>query len=331
MQGFQNFGKDHPAEKVMRWIPPAILGIIGMIYFNKVAPFLITTFDNVVKVVGGLWAAAGAVFATVIIVHLLSKQWDVLSKLYRGFSKKLTRALLKIDPFAYIEGHIETLIIKRKNIQDSKRKIEGMKVSLERTIKEISESLDMNMKKASAAKGVGQTDKASMFASMGATDRDSIKVYQPYLTRVNNNIKLMEKIDESCEITITKLTHEVSRKRVEFKTISWVFDGITQAEGIINPDNEKARLFQESMAIIEETVTEKIAAIDDFEKRSKSFMDNVDIEKQMLNDEGLRLLEEYENDNALFKQIPTVDGEAHVISSNIGGQKQSDFSKFLRK
>ena len=58
-----------------------------------------------------------------------------------------------------------------------------------------------------------------------------------------------------------------------------------------------AKIYQQSVELLEENVTQKIAYIEEFEKNSKTIMGSIDIEKQMMNQDGLQLLNSYINGN----------------------------------
>jgi DNA polymerase III alpha subunit len=197
-------------------------------------------------------------------------------------------------------------------------------------VAELLKSIDDNMKKASAAKKADKKEQSSLFASMASSDSESIKLYQPILQRMEKNLTFLEKLDENWGISITKLEHEIKRKRTEYETIREMYKGLSAAEMFASEDNEKTRIFKESLDALENSVTQKIAAIDDFEKRSKGVMDGIDIEKQLMQDDGLRLLEEYEENGGLFLDSPeNATGELTIINPTI--PKSTTFSKILRE
>lgn len=316
MQSFKSIGKDHPAEKVVRYLIP--IGLIAgvVLGFNKIAPVFIKFFDNITSLVGSIAGAAIVTIPLVFVVLYVIQNPDFIAMTYRNICRKITSFFIKMDFLSYLDTYIETLKKKRKNLQETKTNIEGKKLKLERQIEALVDGIDENMRKAKAAKGVQKMEQASLFASMASSDKESVELYRPIYDRMVRNLKFLEKLDENWGISIIKLEHEVKRKRTEYETIREMYKGLSAAEMFASTDNEKARIFQESLLALEENVTQKMAAIDDFEKRSKGVMDGIDIEKQMMNDDGLKMLEEYEQNGGLFFEVPdTVDGEAQVVAS----------------
>jgi hypothetical protein len=329
MQSFNSPGKDHPAEKYVRFLIP--IGLIAgvVLGFNKIAPTLISFFDNITSMVGSIWGAALVTIPLVFVVLYVLQHPDLIAMTYKNICRKITSFFIKMDFLSYMDSYIETLVEKRKNLQITKTSIEGKKVKLERQIDELMAGIEDNMKKAKAAKGVNKMEQSSLFASIASSDKESVTLYKPIYDRMVRNLTFLEKLDENWGISIIKLKHEVKRKRTEYETIREMYKGLSEAEMFASTDNEKTRIFQESLAALEESVTQKIAAIDDFEKRSKNVMDGIDIEKQMANDDGLKMLEEYEQNGGLFLDVPnTVDGQVTVLSST--PIKNAQFASLLK-
>lgn len=60
-----------------------------------------------------------------------------------------------------------------------------------------------------------------------------------------------------------------------------------------------ARIYGQSLKALEESVTQKIGYIEEFERRSKGLMSSINIEKKAIQDEGLKELEKYMKDGNL--------------------------------
>lgn len=326
-----NSPNEHPAEKYIRWIIPIGLLAVCVLFFNKIAGTLINFFDNITHLVGSI-AAAGIVTLLVGLPILYVIQNPAfIAMWWKAITRKITAWFVKLDPLSFMDAFIEKLKEKRANLQRVKVKIEGRKVKLERKITELNKAIQLNMKKASTAKTLGSIEVASMLSRKAAGDGESIKLYKPLYDRMVKYLVFFEKLDTTLATTIEGTEYEVERKREEYLTIKDAYKGLSDAEIFINSDNDDAKVFQMSLAALEENVTQKIAFIDDFEKRSKGMLEDMDIEKQMMNDEGLKLLEEFEQNGGSFfnGSQRTVDGQAILISSTPLKKETNQFSKLL--
>lgn len=332
-----NSPNEHPTEKVIRWIIPIGLVGAGLLFFNKIAGFLTGTFHKMTDLFTSVIGAAGAFAAMVVVVLAVGlpilyviQHPDLVSMWWKGICRKITAGFVKLDPLSFMDAFVEKLVEKLANLRRVKTILEGKKVKLERKINDLIKAIDANMKRANAAQAQGKMDIASMLARKAAGDTESVKLYKPMYERMEKYLKLFEKLDENWSLSIEGTKYEVERKREEFEIIKEMHKGLSAAEIFTNSDNEQVQIFQMSVKALEESVTQKIAYIDDFEKRSKSMMDGIDIDKQMMNDEGLRMLEEYQqNGNQIFFDTQkTVDGKVTIVSS--APLKKSNFEKLLK-
>jgi hypothetical protein len=322
MQGL-NSNTEHPSEKYVRWIVPIVLIATGVLLFNKVAPTLIKFFDNVVSVMGGLAAAGLATLVVGLPLLYAYQNPQALSSWWIGTCRKITAAFVKMDPLAFMDAFIAKSIKTLAGLRRVKTILEGKKLKLERTLNELEKSLKTNLSRASAAKSQDKLDAASMLARKARADEESIKLYKPLYDKITKYLVYFDKFDESLANTIEGSKYEVEQKRTEFEMIKEMYKGLSAAEIFINSDNAEVQVFQMAIKALEEDVTHKMAYINDFEKRSKSLIDGIDINKQMMNDEGLKMLEEYDR-----KQV---FGKVEVISSQPIRQGSESFAKLLRK
>src|SRR5690348_10328030 len=145
MQGFNGIGKDHPAEKVVRYLIPIGLIAAGVLTFNKVAPVLINFFDNITNLVGSMFAAALVAIPAIFIVLYIMQNHKLIQFAYKNLCRKITSFFIKMDFLSFMDSYILNLKEKRKNLQLTKTKIEGKKVKLERQIEGLTAAIDDNM------------------------------------------------------------------------------------------------------------------------------------------------------------------------------------------
>lgn len=329
---------DHPSEKYVRWIIPIGLVGLGIFFFNAIAGFLTNAFNSLTSLLTSIMGAAAAFAATTIVVLIVGlpilyvmQNPKLVAMAWKGFCRKITSAFIKLDPLSFMDAFVQTLIEKRAGVHKVKVMLEGKKVKLERKLNELTNNVENNMAKASAAQKIGKKDIAAMLSRKGKVDAESIKMFQPMYERMVKYITFFDKLIENWGITIEGTKYEIDQKRTEYEMIKEMHKGLSAAEIFTNSDSEEVQTFQLAIRALEENVTQKIAFIDDFEKRSKSIMDGVDIEKQMMTDEGLLMLEEYERNGGtiFFENTKTIDGHVTVISSTPA--KGTSFEKLLRK
>lgn len=287
------FNRTHWLEKVFRILIPAGLIYGGMQLFNGIAPTLLLFFDN-------FWKIAIFSVATLSVVLYVLKNPMFLWMTYKNICRKITSWFVKNDPLSYMESYVDILINKQTNLQKSLQFIIGKKNKLQRLVNDLIEKVDFNFKKAVAAQNQGNNKLASSLSSIAARNKESIEVYRPMIERMQGNIEFLKELDENWGYSIAELADEIERKKTEYEFLRENAEAVSQAQAFIKGETEDARVFQMSLDALEESVSQKIAQIEEFERNAKPMMQSISIEKQMINDEGLRLLEEYKSKGSLI-------------------------------
>lgn len=285
--------KPNLLEKIIRLAIPAGLIYGGIKLFNAFAPTLIEFFDNFWHI---LWVGAPAVFLMLYVLQNPTLIWMG----YKTLCRKITSIFIKMDPLSFMDRYVDLLKEKRKGLKENKVNLNAKKIELGRTIDDLDKNIKENMRMAKAAKSINDMQLAAHKASLAATDKNSYELYIPIYKKMENNLAFLDKLDENWGMSIEKLEHTVEAKRKEFITLKTMAKALGAAAEFAAGDTEANRIYKESVLALEANVTKKIAFIEEFESNSKGIMKSLDLEKQMMNDEGMELLNRYEADGSVF-------------------------------
>lgn len=234
---------------------------------------------------------------------------------FKTLSWKLTSWLIKMDPLSVMDRYVDYLKKKLVNLTGTVQTLVGKKVKLDRNIDSLKDKIGDNLHLGQAAIKQSKTAEASAFGVKVATDKATLKMLVPLQTRLDKNLEFLKGLSENWEFGIEKLQYQIQGKRAEYEIIKETTRGLKSAEDFINSDNESARLYGQGLKALEESVTQKIGYIEEFERRSKGMMNSISIEKQAIQDEGLQELEQYMNDGKL--ELPDFTNlDAPVVEAN---------------
>lgn len=343
----QTLGSSEPAakplEKVIRLAIPAAMIYGGIMLFNAFAPTLIEFFNNFWHIV---IVGAPAVFLSLYVLQNPSLIWMG----YKTLCHKITSFFIKLDPLSFMDRYVDLLKEKRKGLQLSKTNLKAKKIELERECTRLKTEITDDLKMSKAAQQTGDTQLASHKAGLAATLKGSYELYVPILRKMETNLKFLDELDENWGFSIEKLSLTVEAKRKEFVMLKTMAKALGSAEEFAKGDTEANRIYKESVAALEENVTKKLAFIEEFENNSKGVMKSMNLEKQMMSDEGLDLLAKYEKQGGVFldddysKFEMKIDPSTDLFSkSNANAQnsyananantnaKTQEFGDFLKK
>jgi hypothetical protein len=312
-----NFSGEKPnwLEKVLRF---TILG--GIIYLlaklvNYTAPTLIEAIKNG-------WILAGLVFLSTLGFLLVKSLWSKFWIWYAGICKRISRAFIKYDPLAFMDGYIEIVTEKRRKLQEHKQVLHTVKSEIDQDSAALRESIEVRLKTAAAAKQLGDIAQAEHLSGLAAEDKQALEMYKPNLARVTESLAFMNELDSNWGRSIERQRNMVQNLRRQYRTLYASAKALGHAEDFIRGNTDAGRVFQESIIALRERSAEKIAYIEAFMRDSKDIMGRMAIEKKMISSDGMNLLDTYIQDkNKLFLN----DVDTPVAQPNSEKQATTEF------
>lgn len=310
-------------KKITRLLMLIGAGIATFWFWGTISSFVVRTLEDTLKTVlyGGILAA---------IILFVWQNPTFIAQTWTNFNRFITGIFIKMDFLSYMDRYAEYLLEKKKNLDASIVSLAGKKEKLDRKLAAWEEAIRTNLRRAETALQLGQKQEAALLGTKVAGDKKSIEMFRPMQQKMTKYIDFMSKLSESWNYSRESLLYEIDRKRTEYEMIKETTKGLKNAEELINSDSEAARIYGESLKALEENVTQKIAYIEDFERRSKDIIAGINIDQQMMENDGLKVLEEYINDGELFlPNFSQVGQEIDYVEVKSGKSENSNF-KFLK-
>ncbi|MEL7020266.1 MAG: hypothetical protein AAGK47_01540, partial [Bacteroidota bacterium] len=104
------------------------------------------------------------------------------------------------------------------------------------------------------------------------------------------------KMYENSEILVEDIQDQVAVKEQERKAIHASTSAMKSAMSIISGDPDKRATFDMAMEAIADDVASKVGEMERFMEMSSNFMDSVDLQNGVFEEEGLRMLEKWEQE-----------------------------------
>lgn len=298
----RNDGNLSPLGKFLGWLPFIAGGIAVFWFWGSIVPFVKNTLKDTV-----LSLVYGGILAVTLLT--LWHKWEFISMSYKVFLNKITGFFIKMDPLSYMDRFADILTQKLRNLRAAIVSLKGEKISLERQIAEETQNMEKNLKMAKAFLDAGNKAKAGYHSGIAQGCKESIMLYTPNMKRMTSSLKFMEAMDENWDLSISSMRQLIDRKRREWKVLKRNAAVLKQSEEFLRGDTEEGRIYQESIKALEQQVSEKIAYIEDFEKRAKPIMEGAEMEKTIREQDGLAFLDEYmHNDKLLMPDFSNWNG-----------------------
>ncbi|MEZ0486241.1 hypothetical protein [Fibrella aquatica] len=305
-------------EGVTGMLALGALGVVGLVYFNRIMEFLIRATENTLYLAFLLGALA-------LLVFLFTSR-DVRTAaffLYKTLMRKITGTIIQLDPIAIMKIYVQDLREKREKMQGQIDTLAGQLVKLNKKINENNESIKQKFAEANkanelAATRPGMKEAATLATMEGAGLQEMNEKLFPLQRNMKLVLEFMEKVNKSADYLIKETDIKVKLKETEYRIVKESSNALKTAVSIFKGNPDKKFYFDESMEYIQDDMSKKLGEMKRAMDLSMDFINGVDIQNGMLSDKGQNLLEAYNKGEFSFVQLnaPAADRsqEARVIN-----------------
>jgi hypothetical protein len=272
-----------------------LIGLIvgGGILFAGMIPALVALVQSTV----GL-AVTLLVLGALIYMVLDPKMRNLVWYMYKSVMRFITGIFVQIDPIGILKSYVEEL---RNNLRKMNRQISmlrGQMHKLQELILNNRKEIQSNLQLASKAK---EADKQAMMilkSRKAGRLRESNMKYEDLYRKMEVLYRVLTKMYENSQILMEDIKDQVDVKEQERKAIHASHSAMRSAMSVIAGDKDKRAMFDQALEAIADDVSQKVGEMERFMEVSESFMQSVDLQNGIFEEEGLRMLEQWEKEGA---------------------------------
>lgn len=277
-------------------------GIIGGVYlFNKMLPTLISLASNTLYL-AGLVAALGAV----VYMVLDPKMRNLIWYMYKSVMRWITGIFVQIDPIGILKSYIDDLKDSLGKMNKQIGSLKGQMYKLSEMIKQNQRDIQNNLGLASRAKDTGRESIMVLKARKAGRLQESNMKLEDLYKKMEVLYRVLSKMYENSEIMLEDLNDQVVVKEAEYKAIKASHSAIRSAQAILSGNNDKKYMYDMALEAMANDVGQKVGEMERFMDMSKNFMESIDLQNGVFEEEGLALLEKWEKEG---------------VSTLLGGEK----------
>jgi hypothetical protein len=140
--------------------------------------------------------------------------------------------------------------------------------------------------------------------------------------------RVLTKMHENSFVLMEDVKDQVMVKEQEQKAIHTSHSAMQSAMSIIKGNPDKRVLFDNAMDAVAEDVSEKINEMERFMDMSANFMDSLDLQNGIFEENGLAMLENWEKDTSSL--ILGEKGKKDIISTNTKKEETLDLNQPIK-
>jgi phage shock protein A len=291
----------------------AIIGGIGFLMF-KYSALILQMLSNTIGIVA-LLAILG-----LIIYMVLDPKWRTLvSYMYKSVMRWVTGVFVTIDPIGILKNYISDL---QDNLQKMGTQIGNLKGQMRKLVTIVEENnkeITNSMLIAKKAKEQNNESAMLLASRKAARLQESNEKYTALHTKMSILYRVLTKMYSNSEILIEDTTDQVKVKEQERKAIRASHSAMRSAMSIIKGDADKRAMFDQAMEVIADDVANKVGEMERFMEMSSNFMNSIDLQNGVFEEQGMKMLEDYEKNSTLL-----LLGGKEKMSDDILELKQPD-------
>ena len=308
--------------------PEGVTGALFMVGLIAGGAYLVAGSLAAILVFFGslLGTITGIVLAAVLVFLLIDKRSrNLLWYSYKSIMRTITGLFVQLDPVSILKSYLDDM---KKNLREMSKQIgslRGQMRKLRNAIEQNNKDINTNMRQAQKAKQQKQESQMILKARKASRLRESNGKLEALYSKMEILYKVLRKMHQSSEIVYEDTKDQVKLKEQERKAIRASHSAMKSAMNIINGNSDRRYMFDMAMESLADDVANKVGEMERFMDVSTSFMDSIDLQNGVFEEQGLNMLKDWEE-----KSVKILLGEekAKMIES---GQNELDINQELPK
>lgn len=262
----------------------------GVLLYN-ILPSLITLTSNLLYL-SGLLLALGAILYMVFDPKMRNLVWYG----YKSIMRWLTGIFVQIDPIGILKSYIDDLKKNLSNMNQQISKLRGQMHRLKEIILNNQREIQNNLSLASQARNTNKQSMMILKSRRAGRLQDSNIRLEDLYKRMEVVYRVLTKMYENSEILLEDIQDQVKVKEQERKAIHASHSAMRSAMNIISGDKDQRYMFDMALEAIADDVSQKVGEMERFMEMSANFMNSVDLQNGVFEEDGLKMLEQWESE-----------------------------------
>ncbi|NOT36168.1 MAG: hypothetical protein HOP11_02190 [Saprospiraceae bacterium] len=270
-----------------------LIGAGALVY--KFLPVLIGLASNLIYLSGML-----LVLGAIIYMVLDPRMRNLIGYMYKSIMRWITGIFVNIDPIGILKSYIESLQSNLSKMSEQIGVLKGQIRKLQTNVNDNTKEIENNLRMAEVAKRQGQESQMVLATRKAARLQETNEKYNHLLSKMDILSKVLSKMYQNSEILLEDTKDQVKLKEEERKAIRASHSAMKSAMNVISGNADQRLIFDQALEHIADDVASKVGEMERFMELSENFMSSVDLQNGVFEEEGLKMLQNYEEKSKLL-------------------------------
>jgi hypothetical protein len=266
----------------------------GGVLLYKSLPYLISLTSNLLYLSGML-----LVLGAIIYMVLDPRMRTLIGYMYKSIMRWITGIFVTIDPIGILKNYVSDL---ENNLSKMSEQIGVLKGQIRKlmNVNENSKEIENQLRMAQVAKSQDQEAQMVLATRKAARLQETNEKYNHLLSKMDILNKVLSKMYQNSEILLEDTKDQVKLKEQERKAIRASHSAMKSAMNVISGNTDQRVIFDQALEHIADDVANKVGEMERFMELSENFMNSVDLQNGVFEEEGLKMLQDYEEKSKLL-------------------------------
>ncbi|MBX2815062.1 MAG: hypothetical protein KTR24_03660 [Saprospiraceae bacterium] len=301
MTNFNSIPKTKPKSFWKR--PEGVTGAIvlaglvlgGGYLLVQALPALIAAASNVLYLAGML-----LVLGAIIYMVLDPKMRALVGYMYKSVMRWVTGIFVTIDPIGILKNYVDDLEDNLGKMSKQIGNLRGQMRKLKTIMEDNDKEIENNMLIARKAKEQGNEKHMLLSSRKAARLKESNEKYAALHNKITILYRVLTKMYSNSEILLEDTKDQVKLKEQERKAIHASHSAMKNAMDIISGNGSQREMFDAALEGIADDLAGKVGEMERFMEMSSNFMESVDLQNGVFEEQGLKMLEKWEKESTLM-------------------------------
>jgi phage shock protein A len=215
---------------------------------------------------------------------------------YKSVMRWITGLFVQIDPIGILKSYVEDLQDNLGKMNKQIAQLRGQMHKLKEVIMNNQKEIQNNINLANRAKQTNSDAMVVLKARKAGRLQDSNIKLEDLYKKMEILYRVLTKMYENSEIMLEDIKDQVMVKEQERKAIHASHSAMRSAMNIIAGNGDKRYMFDMALEAIADDVSQKVGEMERFMDMSSNFMNSIDLQNGVFEEEGLAMLDKWEKE-----------------------------------
>lgn len=234
--------------------------------------------------------------AAIVYMVIDPKMRNLVGYMYKSVMRWVTSLFVQIDPIGVLKSYVDDLKDNLRKMNRQVSQLRGQMHKLKEQIVNNRRNIESNLDLASKARDKNKQNIMILKSRKAGRLKESNMRLEDLYKKMEVLYRVLTKMYENSEVLMEDIKDQVEVKETERKAIRASHGAMKSAMNIISGNKDKRAMFDMALEAVADDVSQKVGEMERFMEMSANFMESVDLQNGVFEEEGLQMLEKWERE-----------------------------------